>query len=344
MTLRTNTAEGGTNGTAVTAGNSGGASGDAFGTVSAGAGGTIAYSSATAAHGSLSIAFTPASATLCYVVMNDGATSTSFTARAYLYLTGLPSAETILLDVQGAAGGTAARLHLSTTGTLKLVNTAGSVVSSGTQVLALNTWYRIALHGNVAASATVRYALYAGDSSTPLEQFTSNAFNSLNASGLAGRTVVGRFTATGTMATFHVDDFAANCESSTEIGPVASSPQPVVATTGAQVGATALPAALNDADDTTGTQGASIDITIGSGALTTGSPNTPAVQLRMFGTGGVAGTIKARLYAADGTTPLGAEQTLSVPAAAGDVVYALTAGEAAAWVTRTMPVILKLYP
>ena len=54
MTTLTNSFEGGTNGTGITAANSGGASGNAFDNVLGQFGGTVTYSSTVAAHGSLS--------------------------------------------------------------------------------------------------------------------------------------------------------------------------------------------------------------------------------------------------------------------------------------------------
>lgn len=347
MTLRTNTAEGGTNGTAVTSGNSGGASGDAFGTVSAGAGGSITYTSAAAAQGSLSIEFAPASAVLCYAVLNDGATGTSFSVRVYVYLTGYPSSETIFVDVQGAAGGTTARLHLGTTGLLRLVNTAGSPVHTMSTPLALNTWHRIVLHGDVSASATVRYAVYPSHQGVASEAATVNAVNTLNGSGSAGRVVYGRFTATGTMTAFRLDGIAQDCQSGTEIGPFTVSPlTPTAVANGSKVGGAAtIAAGLADADDATGAQmsgtiGDTMSVTLGS-ATTPGLPaGTVGIPLRLHGVGGAA-TVSVRLYAADGVTPVAAAQSFVLTGTAADVTYGLSQAESDALVNRC-GLVLKL--
>lgn len=218
MALKTNTAEGGTNGTGATTGNTGGASGDSFATVSPGAGGTIAFSTAQAAHGSLSYAFSPASGVTCYVLFDEASPSgTSFSARRYIYLTGYPSAETSFFHIYTAANANIAYMNIKTDGTVRISNSAGTTLGSGTNAIPLNTWTRIALFGTVnATTGTVNYRHYPGDSATAGEILSYTNVNT--GSTAPGRTVTGRFTASGTMATFYVDDFAQDLQSSTEIG------------------------------------------------------------------------------------------------------------------------------
>ena len=214
MTLKVNTAEGGTNGTGVTTGNSGGASGSAWGTVSAGAGGTIVYSSTSAAQGSLCYLLTPASGVTCFLLMNDGSSGASFSVSMRVRLTGLPSSATIFLDVQAAAGGTKARLHLNTAGNLQVVNSSGTAVATSTMALALNTDYRVTFYGDVGASSAVTCKIYAGTSTTPLETVAPTGVNS--GTGTAGRAIVGKFTNTGTMAPFRIDDYRQDLQTNTE--------------------------------------------------------------------------------------------------------------------------------
>lgn len=219
MTLKVNSAEGGTTGTGATTGNTGGGSGSAFSAVTPGAGGSIAFSNAQAAHGALSYLLTPAAAAACTLLLTDGGSSTNFTARFYVRLTGLPSAETIFADVQTVAGATVCRLHLTATGALKMVNSAGGTVATFTNTLSLNTWYRVVIFGTVnATTGTMNAALYAADSLTAIE--TKNQTGVNTGSTAAGRFGLGKNTSAPSMAPFYIDDIAADMSSATEIGPI----------------------------------------------------------------------------------------------------------------------------
>lgn len=227
MGYKANTAEGGSNTTAATTGNTGGVSGDAFAAVTPGAGGAITFSSTQKAHGSLSYAHTPASGVICFMQMNDASSSLSFSVRTYVYLTGYPSSETIFINVQTVAGATVGRLHLTTTGALKVVNSAGAASATFTNVMSLNTLYRISLTGTVnATTGTMTAKLYAGDSATPIETQAPTGVNT--GSTAAGRVIYGKFTATGTMTVHYFDDIAQDMESAVEIGPVQQPHPPAI--------------------------------------------------------------------------------------------------------------------
>lgn len=228
MGFKRQTAEGGTDqlgGTgAVSPGNSGGLNGDALTTVSAGAGGSINYSTVQKMHGNLSIAMTPASGVTNFLQFNDASSGLFFSTMFYVYLTGYPSATTIFEAVQTTAGGTVARLNVTTTGALQIANSAGTVVSTFTNVMGLNAWYRVPFFGPVAASTTITAKLYAGDSGTPIETQAPTAVNT--GTTAAGRVIYGKFTATGTMAVHYFDDMYQDMQSSAEFGPAAA-PRPI---------------------------------------------------------------------------------------------------------------------
>lgn len=222
MGYKANGADGGTDGLGatgtVTAANSGGANGDAFTTVSAGAGGTINYSTTQKAHGPNSYAMTPASGVTNFLQLNDAGSGLAFTLRFYLWLTGYPSATTIFTAVQTTAGGTVARLNLTTTGALQVTNSAGTVAATFTNVMALNTLYRVAFFcPTISASTTVTARLYAGDSFAPIETQAPTAVNA--GTTAAGRVIYGKFTATGTMAVHYIDEIAQDMTLGAEIGP-----------------------------------------------------------------------------------------------------------------------------
>jgi hypothetical protein len=137
-----NTAEGGTNGTTVTAGNSGGTSGTAWGTVSiSGSGTALTYATAAAQTGSLGYQVTGTG--------NGHAQLTqSFTPRGNdlwvsfgLYIpSAYPSNSPQIFSAYTAAGSGISGLSLSSAGVL---GSFTSVSASGSPSLALNTWYRV---------------------------------------------------------------------------------------------------------------------------------------------------------------------------------------------------------
>ena len=277
MTLKTNNAEGQASGTTLNIGNSGGGSGDAFSSVT----GSVAFSNAFKSHGTNSYLFTPAAAQTNTVMLTDGGSSANFTVRFYVpRLTGYPSAETIFADVQTAAGATVCRIHLTTAGALKLVNNAGSTVVTFTNVLALNTAYRIEFWGTVnATTGTMNVSLFAGDSTSAIE--TKNQTNVNTGSTFAGRFVVGKITAAPTMAQFYIDDIAADMNSSSPLGPVVNAAPTVVSDTAnltvAAAGTANMSFTSTDADGTIASLATTFDFpTSGAPALTGGTTSTPS--------------------------------------------------------------------
>lgn len=215
MALVTNSAEGGSNSVTVTTGNSGGASGTAFASVNAG----ITFSSAQKAHGSLAYAFAGTAATFNTVRLDsaDGTTS-GFSLRAYVYLTGYPSAETAFMQVQTGAGTNMASLNLSAAGKLRLMRSGGSYTGQEfTNAIPLNTWTRVTFRGTVSATATLNAAIYPGDSATATETRQATSQNVGTTAG--GRVVYGKLTQTPSIATYYIDDIAQDLTSSVEIGP-----------------------------------------------------------------------------------------------------------------------------
>jgi hypothetical protein len=217
MTYKTNSAEGGSNGTGVTIANSAN-SGYPFSVVNLNAG-TINYTSAQAMHGLLSYEFTqPTTANSCYVCLDDVG-SVDFSIRYYLRLTSLPGADTEFpLGLRTTADVSVAKQLMRTTGITRFTNTAGAVAYTGTVVPSLNTWYRYAIWGTGAGTgtATLNYAMYAGDSLTPLESTQITNFSMTG--GTVGRIRLGKGT-TATLSAWQMDDFAINLGVNAEIGP-----------------------------------------------------------------------------------------------------------------------------
>jgi hypothetical protein len=143
---RTNSFEGGSDGTSITPGNSGGASGTPFDVVTLGAGSTQNFSATHAAHGSLGMEIvTPASTPLSTRVewTGIGSLTGNLWIRFYLYRLALPSANFLFTSVRNNAGAASGNFLISTNGKLNMQNAAGTSqgASTGT-AMALNQWVR----------------------------------------------------------------------------------------------------------------------------------------------------------------------------------------------------------
>lgn len=179
MTLLTNSWEGGTNGTVLSTGNTGGLSGNAFDAVNAsGTGTTGKFSNTQAAHGSLSMQLIYASgvASKAYVswTTSMGAQSQIW-FRLYVYLTAYPNAAMRLWSTDIGGVTLCSALYVNTGGTLSFNDTSAAAFTT-TNAIPLNTWYR--LEGFCTGSATVgqlELKMFAGDSATPVETDTSAA-------------------------------------------------------------------------------------------------------------------------------------------------------------------------
>ena len=218
MALKKNSAEGGSNGTGVTTGNSGGGSGDALSVVSLNSG-TINYTSGVSMHGSLAHEYTQATAANSLYTCLDDTASANFSARFYLRLTGLPSTDMEFpLGLRTAADGNVARVQMRSTGVTRITNSAGTVIYTGTFTPSLNTWYRYEVWGSGAGTgtATFNYAVFAGDSTSASE--TTQLTNFSMSNGQIGRVRFGKGS-TATLAAWQIDDYAINLGSSSQIGP-----------------------------------------------------------------------------------------------------------------------------
>lgn len=182
----TSSFEGGTSGTPVTTANSGGGSGTAFDAIDTPYGGSVVYSSAQAAHGSLS--------GLCNCNISGNATvvwSTSLTSsglsqawfREYVYLEALPPSggtTWIMAAETGTSGpASAMRILVNSSGQLQILNAAGSLVSTSTVTVSAGAWFRI--EGYVTGSDTagqVQLKIFlTKDAGSPDETDTTNTTN-----------------------------------------------------------------------------------------------------------------------------------------------------------------------
>lgn len=180
--LASNTAEGGTSGTMVTAANSA-AGGTTFGSVSVGTGTTFAFDSTRAHAGVMSFRIaTTTTATYIYAAHSFGAVRQVW-VRGYFYFTSNPAPHTLIRFVGGS--GTLLRGAVATAAGGKLCtwNSSGGVTNTTTNSIALDQWIRIEATclGSATAGQIVVKLFNTPESTTPTETLSTSA--SLNTGG-----------------------------------------------------------------------------------------------------------------------------------------------------------------
>lgn len=170
-----NTAEGGTNTTTVTTGNSGGASGNAWDSVAVG--GALTYDN-THSRGALAYKVVGDTVNPTYMTWTTAlGTAAEVWGRVYLYLTAAPSAATGLVRIR-VGGVQTMRIQLATAGAGQLEirkNSGNTLVGTVATACATNQWIRFEYHLlAVTSGAQLEVRLYnTADSATATDQFSS---------------------------------------------------------------------------------------------------------------------------------------------------------------------------
>lgn len=166
---RTNSFEGGSNGTTVTTGNSGGASGDAFDNApTPGAGGVMTYSTAQAAHGSLSMTTSTGVGSALAYAGYTLATTSADTCRTYCRFVSLPSAQQNFVRYL-STGSQALRVNCTTSGLIEVRNAANNVVGTTTSAISAGSWFRLELQSTWSTTVgAVTLRLYLSPDSTTI--------------------------------------------------------------------------------------------------------------------------------------------------------------------------------
>jgi hypothetical protein len=205
-----NSCEGGSNGTGVTTGNSGGASGDAFGVVNI-ANGTLNYDNSNPAHGSLchlyNVAASPSG------VMRVGWTFTAITTgnkiagRIYLRRTSNPTGSGQALWTCGLIGtGTCAMVDINTAGQPRIWDSVNTT-QTFTNPISLAGWNRIEFEVTLGTSGSTGVRLYSGDSLTLVEAQTLGVANNRASSD---ESYFGEQWASDPSGVFRLDDYQIN--------------------------------------------------------------------------------------------------------------------------------------
>lgn len=176
---RGNSFEGSSDETTVTTGNSGGASGNAFDSVSVGTGATVVYDNAQSALGSFSCRTgTTGTSSLAYVAWTLASVTTDY-SRGLLRLTSLPSAaaQPVLRYLSG--GSQSLRVNVKSAGTIEVRDAGNSVVGTTTAAITAGQFWRMEVRTVLSATVgQVELRYFANpNSATPTE--------TLNLSGLA---------------------------------------------------------------------------------------------------------------------------------------------------------------
>ncbi len=170
MVINTNSFEGGTNATAVTTANSGGASGTAFAAATAG----LNFSNTRAHGGTLSAAFTtPAAST--YTAWYPGAAA-NMQARGYFWLDQANAGgEFHLIGIYEANGNSVMIFRLTAANVLRLYKNIAPTSNTWapTTTMPISQWVRAELlmeQGTDTTNGRARVAIFANNSTTPLAE------------------------------------------------------------------------------------------------------------------------------------------------------------------------------
>jgi hypothetical protein len=165
MAKKVNTFEGGSDGTVITVGNSGGASGNAFNVVSTDGGVTSPTFESDHALNTLCCHIVGASSSdFVYVRWNSLGDLKDSYGQAYVYFTANPATNIVLSYLTDSSGNPVGRVRIDTTGLVKAVDAANSIAATTTVPINLNNWTRLEWRYRVTPNLlTIRIATRPND-------------------------------------------------------------------------------------------------------------------------------------------------------------------------------------
>lgn len=222
MAVWTNNAEGGTDGAAVTAANSGGASGDPL--VNATVDGTnsfIRYAAANALLESMAYQMDVPTSGHAYLQFGNLQTNAYGRLRFHMIMTAYPSATKQFIQTVHSPAGPV-YLYMNAVGKMSVINAAGTTVYTFANAIPLNTRVRIEVIvkiGTTTANGTVKAAWAYGNDVAYVEQYSSSALNT-GPTGTFVRYNVGSVSSSGIWRNFYIDDITVDDDTSlTFMGP-----------------------------------------------------------------------------------------------------------------------------
>lgn len=293
---RGNSFEGGSDETTLTAGNSGGTSGNAFDSVSAGTGATLVFDNAQAAPslGSFSLrTATGGTSALSYAAWTLASVTSDY-ARGYFRFTSLPGAQQLIIRYL-SSGSQSLRVNVKTDGAIEVRNAANSVIGTTTNTISAGSWFRVEIFTTFSTTVgAVTLRLYLSANGTSITETLNLTSLVLTATSNELRWGVGA--ATSNAVAVWIDNVAT--EGSTWFGPA------LVTGTGARA-------------STFSTTAAGTKTVLGTGARATTFGTTAAGVKAVLGTAGSAtifGTSAAGVRETSGT---GSRATTFATAAEG---------------------------
>lgn len=209
---RTNSFEGGTNGTTLSTANTGGASGNAFDAVTiTGTGATATFSTTSPYKGSLCGAIASGTSTSGIKALvrysPAGGIGTSAQFRAYINLTGLPSSSSQVLQIANSTG-VIADVFINATGTIG-VQASGTTIGTTTTALVANTWYRLEAWltpGATTTTGALHVGIATGDAA--LTETVDSTTCNLSTTQAVTQFSLGALSGNFNSATLSIDDLA----------------------------------------------------------------------------------------------------------------------------------------
>jgi hypothetical protein len=225
VTIKQNSFEGGTAGTTVSTGNSGGASGTAFDVVTIGSGATLTYTTTEVMHATKALALGSVATNTTFVTYNGFAT-TQMAVRFYIRFDTLPGTNgpIRLCDIR-TSSTSVTRVVMDTSNRLIFQTSNGTTtLKTFTTALSANTWYRIeAVSSNGTSGATCNMSYYVGDSGSATDSFTTSSANTGVTTNIT-TVQFGQNAGGGGAFTLYIDDIAAQDGTLTFIGAASSPP------------------------------------------------------------------------------------------------------------------------
>lgn len=228
--LRSNNAEAGSNGTAVTGANSGDSTNNFFQSVEPST--SITFSNAQAAHGTLSYNYLSASGTENRMTWRELATN-AIALRFYGYFTALPPSSTgmaqLATNANIAGFESLFLINLRDDGRISIADRS-SVFWVSTPAISLNSWYRFEVFaqlGGTPTTGTINVAFYSLDSGTAIDSTTTSTADLGSTS--FGWARFGKLSANPWTNSFYMDEMAVQQAASGYIGAYGGPPSAPVA-------------------------------------------------------------------------------------------------------------------
>lgn len=243
MTTVQNTAEGGTNGVAITTANvatiTGGASGDPYQLVSVS--GSVSFSTAAASRGALGYLFTPTSGAQS-ILRRTGFNDTQGVLRRRITISSLPTAQETVVAVASSTGAGIISIAISTAGKYVIQDSLGTIIGTvSTNSYAADDLIELSWQvGTTNSNGVFHWALTRTGSTSALETKTASNANLSNSGAITAwdRINYGKNTTSTWTATQYMDDEAAANGTQTLFGPPAALPTAAYTYTRAGLGLT----------------------------------------------------------------------------------------------------------